>query len=248
MKIKRWALGLLGVAGLLVGFAQDSDAGWFDHCCGCHHCDMHICCRQYNAFTPVCFGNVHCIGCCPQTCGMPESCSVPQCGMPPGPMCGAGMPFGYGPPPMAMMPPGMGMPPGMPMSPVMMPQGAPMPPGAPTPPNGTMPPINNHTAQYGNPMMYYGVQPAAYYAYPGYYPQAYPWNWPALSQGSCSVVGDGPRPAPGEAAPGRAGNPASEGGAPIRHQPDPCLAPRCGGPFAFQRRSFPFICSKSISA
>ncbi len=33
-------------------------------CCG-RCCSMKICCRQYNAFTPFCCGNICCNGCCP---------------------------------------------------------------------------------------------------------------------------------------------------------------------------------------
>jgi hypothetical protein len=38
---------------------------WFN--LGCHHCcsQFCICCRPYNAFSPVCFGNINCVGCCP---------------------------------------------------------------------------------------------------------------------------------------------------------------------------------------
>jgi hypothetical protein len=182
MMIKRWGLGLLSALGLLLSFAQDSEAFLFHHCCGCHHCDMHICCRQYNAFTPVCFGNVNCIGCCPPTCGFP-GCG---CGMP-GPIGAALGPMGCDPqmamamqmqPGMPMMPGGMSMPVSMPMQPMMpqgMPQGTPMPMPGVAPAPGNVPPVLNHTAQYGNPMYYgYGVQPAGY-GYPGYF-GAYPYT------------------------------------------------------------------------
>jgi hypothetical protein len=58
------------------------------HCCG--KCTSVICCRQYNAFTPVCFGSITCIGCSPlNACGggMPM-CSPPCNGYPPVPYCG----------------------------------------------------------------------------------------------------------------------------------------------------------------
>src|SRR4051794_14589629 len=95
MKSTRWILGLLSVAGLLLSLTQDAAALWPFNCCGGHHCDMHICCRQYNAFTPVCWGNVHCDGCCPNFgCGM-GSCMPGMCGMG-GPIGSALSPFPSG--------------------------------------------------------------------------------------------------------------------------------------------------------
>jgi hypothetical protein len=56
-------------------------------CCG-HACKrgcMTFCCRQYNAFTPVCCGSICCDGCCPfggggpgPACG-PMACAGPDC-------------------------------------------------------------------------------------------------------------------------------------------------------------------------
>lgn len=38
---------------------------WPWKCC-CGRCyDFSICCKQYNAFTPICFGKMSCNGCCP---------------------------------------------------------------------------------------------------------------------------------------------------------------------------------------
>ncbi len=37
--------------------------------CGCHGCGFNICCRPYNAFTPVCCGTLCCDGCCPINMG-----------------------------------------------------------------------------------------------------------------------------------------------------------------------------------
>jgi hypothetical protein len=191
MKSTRWGLGLLGVAGLLLGVTHDANAWLLHHCCGGRHCCMQICCRQYNAFTPVCFGNIHCDGCCPNFGCAPMNCCGGGCAMP-GPVCAAlnpfpamaGIPMQM--PPMMMgagmpLPPGMSMPTGMPMTP-----GAPMPPGPGTPPAGNVPPILNHTAQYANPAMYYGVQPAGYNpGYYGYYANAYGYNpyvnWAAMA-------------------------------------------------------------------
>src|SRR5471032_856016 len=68
-----------------------------------------ITCRPYNAFTPICWGNLVCDGCCPNPCGvasgqLPMNFGVPPfanfgcCGMP-GMGCGGmpGMGGAYGP-------------------------------------------------------------------------------------------------------------------------------------------------------
>jgi hypothetical protein len=190
MKITRWGLGLLSVAGLLLS-ARDADAFLFCHCCGHHCCETHICCRPYNAFTPICWGNIHCDGCCMQPCTM---CSNYMAMMPgnacaPGPM--GGMPFGCGPgcgmngAPMPSMP-AAGLAPGAMPGVAPMPVSAPPAPGTP-PANPNVPPIYNQTAQYGDPAASYGygVQPISYYPgyygypmpyYPPVYPGAYPYN------------------------------------------------------------------------
>jgi hypothetical protein len=63
MRIKRILVGLLSLA--VVGLSvQPSFARLFHHCCGCGY-STYICCRPYNAFTPVCFGNITGLGCCP---------------------------------------------------------------------------------------------------------------------------------------------------------------------------------------
>ncbi len=167
MKLTRWGWGILGVAALLV--SSTSAQAWpFHHCCGCRHhcCEMHICCRPYNAFTPICCGNLFCDGCCPNPCAAASGCcAMPSygCGMP-APCMGGFDGCGYG----ACVPGACDAGPMMPPS--LPPVGAPLPPGpatpvAPTP--TTMPPAFNHTAQYGAPAMPYGVWPASYY--PGYY-------------------------------------------------------------------------------
>jgi hypothetical protein len=86
-----FSLGVLGVV------AHTGEAGLLRHLCG--HCDSkfstYICMRQYNAFTPICSGNLTCHGCCPMTfCG----------GMPPMPNPYMG---GCMPPPMMCAPPPM---------------------------------------------------------------------------------------------------------------------------------------------
>jgi hypothetical protein len=205
MKSTRWGLGLLGVAGLLLSVTGDASAWLFHGCCG-HHCNMHITCRAYNAFTPFCWGNVHCDGCCPGSgcaavnyggfgcggCGM--SGPVAMAAMGSFPVAGwgdphSGMAMHMPPmippgvvPPGAVLPPGASIPTGLPMAPNAPPPGAPMPPGPSTPPAGTVPPILNHTAQSFAPGYYYGVQPASY---PGYYANPYGYNpyayWPAMA-------------------------------------------------------------------
>jgi hypothetical protein len=57
--------------------------GFFHHCC-CDCCAT-ICCKQYNAFTPACFGTLCCNGCCPIGCGncgpmVPGNCGPGGCG------------------------------------------------------------------------------------------------------------------------------------------------------------------------
>src|SRR6516165_7581412 len=76
MKFTRWAVGLWSLTALLM-LAGNADAWLFNHCGGCHGChshchhcyETHICCRAYNAFTPICWGNLYCDGCCPNMGG-----------------------------------------------------------------------------------------------------------------------------------------------------------------------------------
>jgi hypothetical protein len=51
---------------------------------GCHRCcfDYCICCRPYNAFSPVCFGNINCCGCCPVANFGMNGCGPMACGYP----------------------------------------------------------------------------------------------------------------------------------------------------------------------
>ena len=183
MKITRWGLGLLSLAVLLTSV---SDAGaWFGHCGSCyhhrHHCfETHITCRPYNAFTPICWGNLTCDGCCPNPCGVASGCCMPpSCGSG---SCGAGFAGGYMPGQFCGYPGGML--PSYAGAPIAYP-GVPMPQTMPTQaPNYNLPPPVNQTTQYGNPAMYYGVQPASYY--PGYYygyPTAYYPSYPAMPYG-----------------------------------------------------------------
>jgi hypothetical protein len=135
----------------------------------------HITCRPYNAFTPICWGNLVCDGCCPNPCGVAGGCLPMQFGMPPfasmgcgmqcmGPSCGPayGMQHGYA----GDMPPMNAMP--QPPMPDMrsMPFTPPPPMPMPTGPGTTMAyPYNN-------------VSQANYYQYvPQYYPNYYTPNF-----------------------------------------------------------------------
>ncbi len=107
MKRKTLAAGLLSLCLLGISTSQVA-AGIFD--CWCRHkYTTQITCRPYNAFTPICWGNLVCDGCCPNPCGCASGClpmtmGVPPwacqgggCGMPPPCMGGGcGMPGGFG--------------------------------------------------------------------------------------------------------------------------------------------------------
>jgi len=80
------AVAFLSVAGLAV--VAGRAPAWF--CC--HHCANKccttICCQPYNAFTPICCGNINCMGCCPMSCG---GCGAAPCGpYSGGPFCAEG--------------------------------------------------------------------------------------------------------------------------------------------------------------
>lgn len=81
------ALGLL----VLASTGHRASAWGLLHWCCCHDCCATICCKQYNAFTPCCFGTICCNGCCPIAYG--------NCGPnAPGPMgCGPGPGACFGP-------------------------------------------------------------------------------------------------------------------------------------------------------
>jgi hypothetical protein len=186
MKRKILAIGLLSAC-CLMAIVGDSQAffGLFHH--PWHHHNRYvtqITCRPYNAFTPICWGNLNCDGCCPNPCAIAGGCmpmnfggpSFGGCGVPcMGDACGASdMPMaGNMPRPMsapASMPtPGYGYPMphyGYPMPNIYnQPFTPPMPQTAPQP----MPPGPNF-GMY-NPM-YHGVAQANYY--PMYMPQYAP--------------------------------------------------------------------------
>ena len=76
------ALGLI----LVASTTPRASAWGLFRCC---HCCANICCKQYNAFTPCCFGTICCNGCCPIAYG--------NCGpYAPGPMGGYGNGYGCG--------------------------------------------------------------------------------------------------------------------------------------------------------
>lgn len=164
MRMKPWIAGLLSVVALGL-VAEQAMALFWKHCCGRRH-GTYICCRPYNAFSPVCFGNLYCDGCCPlQGYGnhhLGASWS-PACGAPslvPNGMHAHAMPgYGYG---------------------QWMPQGGPYmaspepdkgPPPSFTPPPPTPVPPNTSWFNPYNPAPF-GVQPASYP--PGYYPGYWP--------------------------------------------------------------------------
>src|SRR5260370_23962434 len=60
----------------------------------------HITCRPYNAFTPICWGNLVCDGCNPSPCGVAGGCLPLTMGMPAW-ACPGGQ-FGMPPMPMPM--------------------------------------------------------------------------------------------------------------------------------------------------
>jgi hypothetical protein len=98
MKRHIYTVGLFGLCCLALLTSTSVATSGFG-CWGCHHnrCVTHITCRPYNAFTPICWGNLVCDGCCPSPCGsggcMPMGCGMPSyagmgCGMPcMGPSC-----------------------------------------------------------------------------------------------------------------------------------------------------------------
>ena len=95
---KLLAFGVLSLAAL--GLEASSASAWlFGHCGCCSQCCSVICCRQYNAFTPCCFGNICCVGCCPLAPAVPPAPSVCPTPCPPCPMeCCGPAPFDVPPP------------------------------------------------------------------------------------------------------------------------------------------------------
>src|SRR5262249_21364963 len=122
-----------------------------------------ICCRPYNAFSPVCYGSICCDGCCPlQTC-------TPPCGGGWGGGCGGCGFAGRGWNPMCLTPPVV---PGGMFAPTLIAgQGACVPshPYMVSPEPAPSVPVTTNSA-------YTPMQPTGYYPYyPGYnyYPMGY---------------------------------------------------------------------------
>ncbi len=194
MKRNILAVGLLSLCCLGLA-AGESHAffGLFNPCnpysiWNCHNrYTTQITCRPYNAFTPICWGNLVCDGCCPNPCGVAGGCLPMTMGTPPFPCngCGCGPMMGGGCCPMPFtgggcgsegccasdMGPMMAMPP-VTSRPMPYPQPQQMPPNNPNPGfQGPMPmPVGpNTTMMYPqNP----GVAQAAYQQ--PYYPMPYP--------------------------------------------------------------------------
>lgn len=191
MKRNILAVGLLSLCclGLVAGESQ-AFFGVFNPCnpysiWNCHNRYVtQITCRPYNAFTPICWGNLVCDGCVPNPCGVAGGCLPMTMGTPPfpcngggcGPMpcmgggCGSGGCCASDMGPMMAGPPMMSQP---------MPYPQPMPSGGSNPGWAPMPqPIGpNTTMMYPqNP----GVAQAAYQqpSYPMPYPNYYmpPYN------------------------------------------------------------------------
>jgi len=157
--------------GLFTAESQAFLGLWNHH----HKYTTQITCRPYNAFTPICWGNLVCDGCCPSPCGVANGC----------------LPMGFGVPPFACM--GGGFNPYMaggcaPMQPAYSyasdrPMNAPMttPPPMPDPRAPFNPPMPMPQGPNPNVSMYspYGVAQANYYVpygvqyYPNYYMPGY---------------------------------------------------------------------------
>jgi hypothetical protein len=182
MKRNILAIGLFSLC-CVTFFAPPAQAffGIFSCWHPCNRYVTQITCRPYNAFTPICWGNLVCDGCCPSPCGVAggqlpltmgvppwaSSCGSGCCGPAPcmGGSCGApsyasDMPMMSG--------QAMQMPMQMPMQ--QMPMQTSPPPSYQPQPNFTppmpMPMGPNTTMQY--PPMQNGVSQANYY--PNYYP------------------------------------------------------------------------------
>jgi hypothetical protein len=172
------AASLLSLAVWALATAEAS--AWFGccghHCCGRHCYSYSICCRPYNAFTPVCFGNLYCDGCCMPPSGMWQSA------------CGAANPFaGCGAGQWGCEGCGGQLP-----APDVIERGGPPPaftPPAPTPMGSAQPlPSNGAGWAWSAGIPPYGmVQPAAYGQ--AYYPNYYNGYYPQMPMGGMPGYG-----------------------------------------------------------
>ena len=177
--MKRILVGLMTLTALGLSVTSASAFFWKKNCHGC--CETHICCRPYNAFTPICWGNLVCDGCCPSPCATAAGCLPFQfmCHSPLWQTASACSPLFAGGCGDGICHPGFGggcFPGGIPGAPdaghstPAMPQAAPAAPGAQPAPNFTPPPPSPTTTWQYNPYAY-GLMRTGYY--PGYYPASY---------------------------------------------------------------------------
>ena len=101
MKRKILAVGLLSLCCLgLITSESQAFFGVFDPCnpyslWNCRHrYTTQITCRPYNAFTPICWGNLVCDGCVPNPCGCAAGCLPMTMGVPPWACPGGGCGMG----------------------------------------------------------------------------------------------------------------------------------------------------------
>ena len=162
MKRNILALSLLSLCTLAL-FSGSVDA-WCFH----KHHTTRITCRPYNAFTPICWGNLVCDGCCPSPCGVASGCMPMQMGF----GGGCGLPYmagGYAPAPASAT--------DRPMPDIRStPYTPPMPMPVPSGPNVSMNPYQGVAQANYNPYppMYY--MPIYYTPYQGY-SQPMPYYW-----------------------------------------------------------------------
>ncbi len=74
-----WVLGLLSLVGVSMS-ASDASAFLLRHHFRHHRFVTQITCRPYNAFTPICWGNLVCDGCTPNPCAVAGGCMPMGCG------------------------------------------------------------------------------------------------------------------------------------------------------------------------
>jgi hypothetical protein len=168
MKRKILALGLYSLCCLAL-FTSESNAffGLFSH----HNRYVTtITCRPYNAFTPICWGNLVCDGCCPNPCGVASGCLPTSMGIPPW-AYSYGM--GHG------LASGGGCCVGDSCGASDMPAAAPVRPQPSFTPPMPMPmPGGPGMTMYPQPQPQQGVSQANYYPQPMYAPQYYPGYYP----------------------------------------------------------------------
>jgi hypothetical protein len=170
MKRNILALGLFSLCCLAL-FTAESQA-FFGLLSPWHHHNRgvtHITCRPYNAFTPICWGNLVCDGCNPSPCGVASGCLPISMGIPPWAYTygmGHGVGYGFGGCCTGDACGASDMPAVNSQPSFKAPAPSPMPA-----PGQTMYP----------PMQPQGVSQANYYPQPMYAPQYYPGYYPAYN-------------------------------------------------------------------